>query len=78
MKVLKCRPEKNFHEFYKELDALLEEYGKAVEERRQSQTAHLPVAVSVPSLIRKVLELSFYYKYILIVQLNNNITINIL
>ena len=48
------RPEINFETFYKELDILLEEFGKAVEEKRHSQTAHLPVAVSVPNLRLKV------------------------
>ena len=48
------RPEINFEAFYKELDILLEEFGKAAEERRHSQTAHLPVAVSVPNLRLKV------------------------
>ena len=45
----------DFTLFYKELDALLEEFGKAAEERRHSQTAHLPIAVSVNQLIEKVL-----------------------
>ena len=48
------RPESDFSLFYKELDALLEEFGKAAEERRHSQTAHLPLAVSVKQLIEKV------------------------
>ena len=48
------RPEISFEAFYKELDILLEEFGKAAEERRHSQTAHLPVAVSVPNLRLKV------------------------
>ena len=48
------RPEINFEAFYKELDILLEEFGKAAEERCHSQTAHLPVAVSVPNLRLKV------------------------
>ena len=49
------RPEGDFGQFYAELDKLLEEYGKAAEERRKSSTAHMPLAVSVPQLIRKVL-----------------------
>ena len=48
------RPEINFEAFYKEVDILLEEFGEAAEERRHSQTAHLPVAVSVPNLRLKV------------------------
>ena len=48
------RPEINFETFYKEVDILLEEFGEAAEERRHSQTAHLPVAVSVPNLRLKV------------------------
>ena len=48
------RPEGNFEEFYKELDNLMEEYGKAAEERRHSLVAHMPLAVSIPQLLRKV------------------------
>ena len=48
------RPEGGFTNFYKELDGLLEEYGKAAEERRKYQVAHLPSATSVSQLIRKV------------------------
>ena len=48
------RPEGDFTNFYKELDGLLEEYGKAAEERRKYQVAHLPSATSVSQLIRKV------------------------
>ena len=50
----KGRPEKNFQEFYNELNSLLEEFGKAAEDRRKSQATHLPLAVSVPQLIKKV------------------------
>ena len=49
------RPEGNFKIFYDELDSLLEDFGKAAEERRQSQATHLPMAVSVPQLIKKVI-----------------------
>jgi len=48
------RPDGKFEPFYKELGGLLEEYGKAAEERRSSQTAHMPVAISVAQLIKKV------------------------
>ena len=48
------RPEINFEAFYKELDILLKEFGKSAEERRQSQAAYLPVAISVPNLRLKV------------------------
>ena len=48
------RPEINFEAFYKELDILLEEFGKTAEERRHSQTAHFPVAASVQNLRLKV------------------------
>ena len=48
------RPEINFEAFYKELDILLAEFGKAAEEKRHSQTAYLPVAISVPNLRLKV------------------------
>lgn len=48
------RPESNFNEFYQELDRMLEEYGKAAEERRQTETTHVPLAASVPQLINKV------------------------
>ena len=33
---------------------MLEEFGKAAEERRASMFAHLPFAASVPALIEKV------------------------
>ena len=45
------RPEGNF---YQQLDFMLEEYGKAAEERRKKELAHGPVAVSIPQLIKKV------------------------
>lgn len=48
------RPEGNFDQFYKELDSLLEEFGKAADDRRHSSVAYIPSAVSVPQLIRKV------------------------
>ena len=41
------RPEGDFTNFYKELDGLLEEYGKAAEERRKYQVAHLPLIKKV-------------------------------
>ena len=41
--------------FYKELDQIVEDFGKAADERRNSQVAHLPIAVSVPQIISKVL-----------------------
>ena len=44
-------PEGDFTNFYKELGGLLEEYGKAAEER---QVAHLWLATSVSQLIKKV------------------------
>ena len=40
--------------FYEELDRLMEDFGKATEERRKSASTHLPLAVSVPQLIKKV------------------------
>ena len=45
------RPEGNF---YQQLDFRLEEYGKAAEERRKKELAHVPVAVSIPQLIKTV------------------------
>ena len=48
------RPEGEFTQFYGELNSLLEEYGKAADERRHSETTHVPLAVSVPPVIRKV------------------------
>ena len=48
------RPEGNFDVFWQEMDMMLEEYGKAAEERRKSHVAHLPLAVPVPQLIKKV------------------------
>ena len=48
------RPEGDFTNFYKELDGLLEECGKATEERRKYQVEHLPLATSVSQLIKKV------------------------
>ena len=54
-RVKNARPIKErFEEFYLELDEMLEEFGKAAEERRASMFAHLPFAVSVPALIEKV------------------------
>ena len=41
------RLEGDFTNFYKELDGLLEEYGKAAEERRKYQVAHLPLIKKV-------------------------------
>ncbi len=41
--------------FWKGVDDLLEEYGKAADDRRHGpDVAHLPVAISIPDLIRKV------------------------
>ena len=54
------RTEGHFNEFYNELDSMLEEYGKAAHERRHSQTAYLPLAVSIPQLVAKVLQLLVY------------------
>ena len=54
-KINSGRPEGNFVTFYKELDQILEEFGKAADKRRNSQVAHLTIAVSVPHLISKVL-----------------------
>ena len=39
---------------------MLEVYSKAAHERRHSQTAHLPLAVSIPQLVAKVLQLLVY------------------
>ena len=44
----------NFEAFHKELDILLEEFGKPAKERRHSETVHLPLVVSVPNLRLKV------------------------
>ena len=44
----------NFTIFYEKLDAFLEEYGKVADERLSSQVAHLPLAVSVNHLIKKI------------------------
>ena len=52
--------EGHFSEFYNELDSMLEVYSKAAHERRHSQTAHLPLAVSIPQLVAKVLQLLVY------------------
>ena len=54
------RTEGHFNEFYNELDSMLEEYGKAAHERRHSKTAYLPLAVSIPQLVAKVLQLLIY------------------
>ena len=54
------RTEEHFNEFYNESDSLLEEYGKTAHERRHSQTAYLPLAVSIPQLVAKVLQLLIY------------------
>ena len=44
-----------YEEFWKGVDALLEEYGKAVDDRRHGpDVAHLPIAISIPDLIKKV------------------------
>ena len=48
------RPEESFDVFWQEMNMMLEEYGKAAEERRKFHVAHLPVAVSVRQLIKKV------------------------
>ena len=47
-------PELDFSDFYQALDNLLEENGKAADERRKTETTHLPIAVSVPQLLKKV------------------------
>ena len=45
----------NFEAFWKEVDMLLEEYGKAVHERRHGpDVAHMPFAISIPDLIKQV------------------------
>ena len=59
------RPEKNFSEFYKELDALLEGWGKAIKEHCHSEAAHMPVAVSLINLFKKV-----YFDFILTIHIN--------
>ena len=43
-------PGKNFSEFYKESDALLDEYGNATGKRCHLEVVHMPVAVSVNQL----------------------------
>ena len=52
------RLEGDFSVFYDALDKYLEKFGKAAEERRNTSAAHMPLAVSVAQLIRKVLFLS--------------------
>lgn len=47
--------EQKYEEFWKGVDALLEEYGKAVDDRRHGpDVAHLPIAISIPDLMKKV------------------------
>ena len=46
----KCRWKGNFADFYEELDPMLENYGKAAEERRKTATAHLSLDVSITQL----------------------------
>ena len=47
----------HFEAFWKGVDALLEEYGKAVDDRRHGpDVAHLPIAISISDLIKKVAE----------------------
>lgn len=46
---------KTFERFYQELDQMLEEFGKSAEERRTTEVAHIPLAVSVPQLLKKVI-----------------------
>lgn len=54
-RVKNARPiEERFEEFYLELDGMLEEFGKAAEEKQASMVAHVHFAVSVPALIEKV------------------------
>ena len=50
----KGRQEGNFEKFYQELDFMLEEYGKAAEERINKEVVHVPVAISIPQLTKKV------------------------
>ena len=46
-----------FEVFWKQLDVILEEYGKAVDDRQHGpDVAQLPLAISVPDLIRQVKE----------------------
>lgn len=59
------RPEGDFSEFYKELDKIFEEFGKAAHERRHTSVAHIPLAVSVPQLIKKVFALITIFVVIL-------------
>ena len=54
------RLEGDFLIFYSELDTMLEEYGETAEERRCSLVAHMPLAVSVQQLLRKVLRLLIF------------------
>lgn len=47
--------ESQFELFWKEVDVLLEEYGKAVDDRRHGpDVAHLPIAISIPDFIKQV------------------------
>ncbi len=47
----------HFEAFWKGVDILLEEYGKAVDDRRHGpDVAHLPIAISISDLIKKVAE----------------------
>ena len=48
------RPEVHFEGIYQELDLMLEDYTKPAEERRKKEVTHVPVAVSIPQLIKKV------------------------
>ena len=46
-----------FETFWKQLDVILEEYGKAVDDRRHGpDVAQMPLAISIPDLIRQVRE----------------------
>ena len=49
----------DFDIFWKELDGLMEDYYKAAQERRNGQSCHLPLAVSVQNLINRVIFIFF-------------------
>ena len=46
-----------FEKFWKQLDIILKEYGKAVDDRQHGpDAAQMPLAISIPDLIRQVRE----------------------
>lgn len=52
--------DESFEIFYNKLDSMLEEFGKAAEERRHGLATHMPFAVSVPEMTRKVILLFIF------------------